>query len=419
MGINLVLPFGEGDETEYVEMTIHPDRTITFPLYDIEHDEMCVDLLGEKPSPVYEFYKGYGGFSSIGLKRFARTSYRTSLAEILVEAIQEQGLGGFSEEEYTKFLKDCLQNEFRFGFEPLDMLKNRLSKEEYIKLLKELVADEGIQGRLSFDPEDLLLEEIDEDEFKKWLIEEIIKDIKETDEYKNQRMRYYSSNAGYLAKYLKNYIDIEDEEEFLIDETGLDFYNTGEVYDMWRNVVGKEYCLWLFNTKVTCWRKVVETEILDPISFNSNTEEWEPEAMGPEYLMSDTLQSVLYNLDVEEPELDDPEPPDHPEPDEDGDYAVAYLLKSENGIFMKTQWAIVPYQSENDAGLAVELSDSIMDKDGDRESFDIYILKKKDKPNKHAEKQMKNETPFWEDVEEGKEWDNIIWTKVYDVLEKI
>ena len=426
MGINLVLPFGEGEETEYVEMTIHPDHTITFPLYDFEHDEVLAEL-GEEQTPIYVLYKGHGGFNSIGLVRFTRTSYGHPsfepelIAEILVEAVQDQGLGGFSEDEYIEFLKGCLHNEWKHGFEPLDMLKSHLSDEDYITLLKELVADESIQTGLSFDPKDLLLDEIKEKAFKKWLIEEIIKGIKDADKYKSSRGSYFHGNAAHLAQYLKDYIDVEDEDEFLIDETWLDFYASGEVYDIWRNVVGKEYCLWLFDEKVTCWRKVVENEILDPILFHGNVEEWEPEVMSSKYLMSDTLTSVLNELEVEEPELDDPEPPDHPKPDEDGQYATIYLAKSGSDLDNAPWWMIVPYESEFDAEKAVKLSDAILEKDGQRESFEIYTARKKDKPDERAAKQIKREfgehDAITEHVDEGEEWDTR-WTTVYDVLEK-
>ena len=82
---------------------------------------------------------------------------------------------------------------------------------------------------------------------------------------------------------------------------------------------------------------------------------------------------------------------------------------------------IVPYESETDAQSAAELSDAILEKDWQREAFEIYIAKKKDKPNERAAKQMRREfgehDAITENVNEGEEWDTR-WPLVYDVLEK-
>lgn len=397
MGINLVLPFSEGDETEYVEMTIHPDKSIEFPIYDFEHDEVLVEL-GEEQSQIYEFCKGWDGYHRMGLMKFAEDD---DWADALVAAVNQQGLGGFEKEQYIRFFTWCLDKDCGFEFEPLEEVKKILTEDEYIDFLKSCVRNPS--GDFDFGPDELLVELIGEEPFINWLLEELRANVKSDN----------SSKSPHLAAYVHEYIS-KDEAE--IESEDLHFYEENE----YTNTVGKKYCLYIKKTEIGCWKIVVESRIINPIGFHSDVSEWTPEEMGAEYGMPDSMSGVLAELDIADPELADPDPPDHPKKDSDGKYATLYLVKD---IYQNVPyWVLVPYKSEFDAQEAAELSSIILERDGEREVVEIYTATKKDNPNDQAEKQIRRElgehTTIREDVKDGEEWDTR-WTKVYDVGEDI
>jgi len=398
MGINLVLPFDIDGETEYVEMTLHPDRTITFPHYDIEHDEVLVEL-GEK-SPVYDFYfKPWDSYSNLGIMKLAE---RDDWADALVGAVRKQGLGDFAKERYVKFFLKCMSKGSGSTFDPLEEIQKLLTEDEYIDFLKSCVRSEYAID-FDFEPADILVDIIGKDDFVNWLLDELISEIVKGD---------LVSKASNIASYVEDYTFSDDRD---ITEEWINFYEENE----YTNTIGKRYCLHINDKEIACWNIVVESRIIDPIGFHADVEQWGSE-YGPEYGVPDNVSSVLSELGMEEPELDDPEPPDHPEPDADGEYATIYLVKD---VFHNAPyWAIVPYESDFDATEAAELSAIILGRDGEREAVDIYTAKKKNKPHERAEKQMRRELGehniITEDFNEGEEWD-ARWTKVYDVLEKI
>lgn len=81
---------------------------------------------------------------------------------------------------------------------------------------------------------------------------------------------------------------------------------------------------------------------------------------------------------------------------------------------------IHPYESEFMAQEAAEISEEVMEHWNERKKYDIYILQKKENPNKKIEKlirdKMEAKVPYTIEVDEGEEWD-VEWTKVYDIIE--
>ena len=411
MGLKLTVPIEIDGQEEQIKMEIFPDKSIDFTDYDFDADAIAVEL-GDDPSVVYEFYKGYDGFVVRGLSLFAR---KPEWAEELYYAIRRQGLSGFSQEGYLNFLKICLEKGWDDDdkFQPKEVLKNELSQEEYVELLQDLISDDSFRWDF-FDPIEEIIEIISEEDFVDWLIEAIKKDVEGAGS-----KGYYHSKGGHLASILRDYIESGDVE---VTEEFLDMYS---VEDEYTSAVGRKYCFYIMGQEIGCWKTVVECRIYDPIGFYSDCEKWEAGTYGDEYEIADALSYVISEFDVEEMELDDPEPPDHPTPDPGGDYAVAYFLKkpSHYGIH-HPEWTLVPYASKFDATEAAELSKIIIERDGMDNDFDIYIVKKKNDLDQGTEndmnKEFANKNIWGEHADEvfGK-WEDIEWTKVFEVIEKM
>jgi len=339
---------------EQIDMEIFPDGSIDFFNYDIESDIIAAEL-GDEPSELYKFISDWDGYERIKLVKFAEDDY---WADALVAAVGKQGLSGFKSEDYLSFLSRCLGNGVGDEFDPMEEIKRILTKGQYIEFLKDCLLDQ--YSDYDFSPDVELIGLMGREPFVDWLLSDLKKHVEKDD----------GSTASHLATFVHT-----DKDNIEITSSFLGMYDADNEYT---NTIGKEYCLNILDMEIACWKIVVESRIIDPISFDVEVDEWNPGDMGSEYGVSDALSGVMSELDIDEPELDDPEPPYFPKPDPKGNFAAAYLVGDQWAGARPPYWIIVPYESNFDATEAAELSRIVMDRDGYDDVWIRVLQKKKD-----------------------------------------
>lgn len=318
MGLVVKLSFDEGDRL----VEIDNYNNIRFLDFEIDYDLAMVEF-GEEPTEEAILHREYQekGLDAIIFSdnRHFQKFYCEDWTEAFVNAIQEQGAEEFA---------SGLTNEA-----VAKMLYSHLMKEErdFMQLALRLAGEKPVI---------------------RWLIEDL-KRLIDTD-----RDYQLDSYAWELGKLL-NEGDVKVELE--------KYYAYG--YEEWEETLVGEYTLIIKGETITAWKHTLIIRIYDPVRFDTNVEsdeEWDPESARKR----DRVESVLNELGVEAPKLEDPEPPDHPERKKDGDFAVLYE-------WMMGTCKLVEYATLPDAKSAAELSGVIFERDGDEDSVNIRIMRRK------------------------------------------
>lgn len=347
MGLVLTIDFGNGERT----IEIDGNKNITFLDYDIIHD-LGAEEFGYRPTEESRFFKEY---KEIGIEAFLR---RRVWAEEIIEAVME------------------------FGDELLEIGFSKPSIARMLYRLTLMNPDDEEE-----DYRDKIIELVGEDQLVDWLLDSISAKLEEK-----------WSNIDDLTSLIQPYISKED-----INVKEDIYYAESEAYE---NLKVGDYAVTIRENEIASWRLMTEYRIFDPIWFRGDVDsDFNEEGMEDK---DSTMRSFLGNFDIQLKEMTDPEPPDHPESDANGNFAVLYRFSEEHsGEYEAT---VVPYKDIWNAGEAVELSGYIFDRDGEGDFVEMTILRKPTpeeleakRLKEHEQEMLERQEALFESEEEPEE----------------
>lgn len=325
MGLVVKLTFDEGDRL----VEIDNSNNIRFLDFEVDYDLAMVEF-GEDPTEEAMLYREYRekGLDAIifSENRKFQKYYCEDWTEAFVNAIQEQGAEefdpGLTNEAVAKMLYSHLMEEDR----------------DFMQQALRLAGEKPVI---------------------RWLIQDV-KRLVDTDH------DYQLDSYAWELRRLLNEGDVK---------VGLEkYYPYG--YAEWERTLVGEYTLLIKGEVITTWKHTLTIRIYDPVRFDADVEsdeEWDPESARKR----DRVESVLNELGVEAPKLDDPEPPDHPKRKKDGDFAVLYEFVGDFGVMnLKGTYKLVEYETLSDAERAAELSGDIFERDGE-EDVNIKLMRRR------------------------------------------
>lgn len=346
MGLVIQLPFDNGIRT----VEIDESKNIDFLDYDIELDQLRAEL-GERATDELVFYNTYQkrGFNSL----VSEESYFGGFATAFVDAIFEQGAAAYDPE---------------------------LTNEDIAKMFYEYT----IGYRENLNCSEWIIKLASEEKLVEWLLKDIEHEISST-----------SYHIIDLASILGPHINASDDVEVKSDI----WYDPNT--EMWENTIVGDFEVIILGKSIAKWREYLTYSIFDPVSFHGSVEDWEDSDMTR---IKDNTIELLRELEIEEeeiPKLKDPDPPDHPESDPDGEFAVLYEFDKRFDV----EWILMQYKTLYDAREAEELSGYIFRRDGDEEHVTMTIMRKLT-PEELRERDFKSRQIgfFKEPEEEEEEW---------------
>lgn len=333
MGLIVELQFENGIRT----VEIDDQNNIEFLDYNIAYDETMAALGGEESDEV-RFYRLFpeDGLDVMMQRAWGRTKARFSQDDCIawtlafVKAIKEQGVEAFgSLTEYDIAWK---------------IFKSDLSE------------DSGVF-------EDIVDSFADKETVAGWLTEWLQNEISGSNRYQGKSYK--------IAEILKNYLEDGDVavsvEEILYCNDDRSYENT----ECWR------FRIDIKDNEVASWNEELQYRIWDPVGLSGGVDH---DHDGYDENNSDTkdqAEGVLSELGVKKPEIRDPEPPDHPETDHDGDFAVLYEFGAGYGERQREYTKeFAPYATRRQCKDAIEISRDIFESDGNENYVDMTIMRR-------------------------------------------
>lgn len=416
--------------TQEFDVDLYSENEFDFVEYDLESMDTAQSLGFTDYDPMLEFYDEYtegNGFFKLVSKQ----------AKDVYNALEEQGYesfneGDFSPEQFSRVLADVVMSseQAHRRAQALYLLDEFVdlsgedtgyfSAEEYRTLLLVALA-EGIGHAESIiktlHPLYYMVDEegvrVDEDgdptiDYDEDYVNALISGLKNAE----------ISEVDPILNELMLFIDRDDVDYTETDDTP---YGSGWDSDETRNVKKFKHKISILGKTVFEWDRIIESEIYDPIGFYSTLTDYSEHS--DEYKTPDVAKAILSYFEIEESEYDEddiaaPDPPEHPEPDNDGEFAVLY---TRYGLDTST-WTVdkddieeeilVPYGDKSDMNTAMELSEAIFEKGGDENQWTMTRLERKSEAELREQEFMKRQyTLFGEEPEEDPIWDewNVYW----------
>jgi hypothetical protein len=197
---------------------------------------------------------------------------------------------------------------------------------------------------------------------------------------------------------MHGYIDPASDVEVKFEK---DYSYDDEPY---RNTVIGRYEVTVRGVQVAEWSKAVSYEIFDEVNFNGNVDDDEFYLEGSKEI-EENATSALTELEVDIPHLEDPEPPDHPEQDPNGAFAVLYEYDEDYGIEdMAGTWIIASYKERYQAVDAIDIAESVLRRCGEEDRVTMTIMRRLTDEEKMARRQLDAFEPAPDDEEYKDEW---------------
>jgi hypothetical protein len=315
MGLVLTLEFKNGERT----IEIDSDKNIEFLDYNVIHD-LAAQEFGYPPTEESTFYEN------------------------------------FKEDGFEVFLKHRWWLEAFVGViiaHPGDVMEAGLSQEDTAKMLfRSTINDPDEQDYC-----DEVIDLVGEEKLVEWLAEAISSVLDERD-----------GRIDQLADLIEPYITKEDIE---VGENI--WYEDGEP---WENTKVGDYSVTIDSHEAAKWQIIVRYRIYDHVGFTGDVDaDFTDEKANN---TDSEMRKFLSRFDIELAEFTDPEPPDHPERDENGPFAVLYKLSADHfGTHSgEDENIVMRYKDIFDADNAMELSGYIFDRDGDSDYVEMAILRR-------------------------------------------
>jgi len=334
MGLVLTLEFKNGERT----IEIDSDKNIEFLDYNVIHD-LAAQEFGYPPTEESAFYEN------------------------------------FKENGFEVFMKHRWWVEAFVGViiaHPEDVIEAGLSQEDTAKMLfRGTVNDPDEQDYC-----DGVIDLVGEEKLVEWLVEAISSALDE---------RY--GRIGQLADLIEPYITKED-----IDVNEDADYLDGEP---WENTKVGDYSVTIDGHEAAKWRLMSEYRIYDPFWFRGEVDT-DCGDDGKDSNIDGEMRDFLSRFDIELSKFTDPAPPDHPESDDKGPFAVLY--KCSGGPFHSSgdedEITVVPYKDIFDADDAMELSGYIFDRDTESDYVEMAILRRQTPEELEARHLQEHEQEF-------------------------
>jgi hypothetical protein len=184
----------------------------------------------------------------------------------------------------------------------------------------------------------------------------------------------------------------------------------------WNNILDARYCLVISDIEVACWSRTLEFRIYDPVGFNGEVVDWGEEWGIEEAKLPDNVSGVLNELGLDEPELEDPEPPDYPMKATAKDphpwHGVLYEIDPAGWKpDAPVEYTVVPYDTLFHATEAKELSETIVEHEGDSPIRAMWLVREKSADERREDELLERQGVLFE-FEEPPEW-----TKDWVILE--
>ena len=346
MGLVLTLEFKNGDRT----IEIDGDKNIAFLDYDVTFD-IASHEFGYPETEEAKFYRAYrdDGVDPTFIQR-------REWMDVLVEAIRNR-----AEEAWSA------------GFD----------KEEVAKLLYyETLRDEDNDYR------DDIIEIVGEGQLVDWLIDSLADKLGE---------KY--SNIDDLTNLIEPYINKDD----ITVSENIGYDQNSNSYE---NMKVGDYSVSIGGKQIASWRIMSAYQIYDPVGFNGNVDsDFNDEGAEDK---DSTVRSFLETFDIKLAEFKDPEPPDHPESDEDGDFAVLYQLDPYHfgHGYEDNSNIVVPYKTLSNAEDAMELSLDIFRRDGDEKYVDMTIMRRLTDAEQYERDMARRQMRLIDDEHQPEEWED-------------
>ena len=361
MGLIVKLSFY--DEIRTVEVDADKNARFIEPEIDIAYEQMLVAMNGE-PKDELVFAEDYAkrGLDAILDSRIdlLKRYYHDAWVTAFVDAIIEQGADAFGEALGNDDIAELL---YKHAFDDDDF--------DYVEQIARLVDKDVVVG---------------------WLVKSLEKSI-------NDGRRRYSSESGNIAKALFNHIDPATDVE-------VNFERDSDQYDeSYQNTVVGTYEVTVKGVQVAKWSKAIAYEIYDEVSFNGQVDDDEFYLENSSKEIEENTISALQELGVDLPAFEDPEPPDHPEQDDDGAFAVLYEYDEDFGVSDRAgTWVIAPYKEKYQASDAIDIAESVLRRSGDEEHVTMTIMRRLTDDEKLARKQIDAFEPEPDEEEYKDEW---------------
>lgn len=308
MGLIIELEFGEGIRRVELVYGLTPStRVVTFM------DGSPVEP-GSYEDRFVKDYKEHG-LDAIMNSRVdpLRRHWHDEWVEAFVEAVQEQGPSAYG--EHLNEL-DIAKMIYEYAYESDDY--------DYIWHVIKFEREETVIG---------------------WMIRDLIDAI--------DTKGYHHPGAGNIARAMVGYIRTEDIK-IELDESVIESYGR-------RTIQHAEYAISVRGHEIANWTEEAHYEIGDPLTFSGYVDE--DYFMYPEHggdIKSNAID-FLSEFDLSLPEPSKPEPPDHPEPIEDGEYGVIHEYDEDFSMMpdLAGTWEAATFGSAMDAMNAVSLAKEI------------------------------------------------------------
>ena len=272
---------------------------------------------------------------------------RTRAINIIGEMVDFSGAdaGPFSVEDYVKLLLVALEGGFG-------------NTEDIIETLHPLYYTVNEEGELVDEDGDLI--EYDDD-----YVSALISALSHAE----------VSEIETILDELMLYID-EDDVEYKVE----DITNPYAEQESHRNFEEYEHKIEILGNEVFKWKRAAESEICDPIGFNTCVTDYEEHS--DEWAAPWEASTILNYFNIDEEEPDDPDDPEHPTSDEDGEFGVLYTKYDYDWQNDKRgeieEQILVPYEDESDANAAIELSKYIFEAQGsEHKAWDMTLMERK------------------------------------------
>lgn len=365
MGLIVKLEFENGERT----VEIDSNKKISFLDYDIDYDILMASM-GDDETHEYKFYAKYSneGLSALMHSYYLWDShdhykhpYHQDWTKTFVEAIEKQGVEvfgrGISDKEIARIIFDEYQDADNF----MEFVNTFATEEEIAK---------WVTG---------------------WLGEAIRED----------------NDSGTMAEILAHYLNIDDVEI----ELERNMYGADD--HLWENTEQYFVTLKIFGEEIFKWSYITKYTISNPVTFDGFVQDDDDGYYeSSDVWARERAESVVNDLGLAIPEIEKPDPPDHPTSDKNGEFAVLYIFGSEYSWDNKQDtWELVPYKTKRDAENAVELSGEIFEDQGDRDkyadkedTFEMKILRRLTKEELAEREMARRQETLFEEQEEEDEW---------------
>jgi len=199
-------------------------------------------------------------------------------------------------------------------------------------------------------------------------------------------------------------IDAFDEDwDFDNEDVEIETVYDDEILDteQYEDVRESKFCLLLKGQRLACWLRKLEARVQDPVALNVEVSDYGEDDGWDQFAVPDSVRSILDYFEIDEPEPEEPKII-KPEPvkEEDAKFGVLYKINVEH----REDEVVAPYGSEFDALEAKELSDAVIERDGDESYIQTWHVRRLESGEEELGKERRADIRYPWGKDDPPEW---------------